>query len=94
MRDLMRHYAGHFGLGIGAQDQPAVNVEESAWQSEGIHHIGIDHLYGEGHLGVGVAHQVLPHTIDILTHHWIINQLGRALNLLRQGLAERDFPFD
>ncbi len=57
--DLMRHDAGQLGFVVRGQNEARVHVEKSARQREGIEFVGINHLDGERHLGIRVAHQVL-----------------------------------
>ena len=91
VRDLVRHDAGQFGFVLGLQDQAGVHEEEAARQRERVHFFGVEHLDGEGHLGVGVAHQVLADAVDVLGDDRIVDDLGLALDFLRQLLAEGDF---
>ena len=88
--DFVRHHAGQFGFGLGLQDQAGVHEEEAARQREGVHFLGIQHLDGEGNLGVGVADQVLPDAVDVLGDDRVVDDLGLALHFLRQLLAESD----
>ena len=69
VRDLMRHDAGQFRFGLGLEDQAGVYEEKAAGQGERVHFLGVEHLDGEGHLGVGVAHQVLADAVDVLGDH-------------------------
>ena len=86
--NLVRHHSGELGLFLRAQDQAAVHIEEAAGQREGIHLVGINHLNGEGHLRIGIAHQVLPHAVDVFGDDWVIDHLRGALHFLRQPLPE------
>ena len=90
VRDFVRHYAGQLRFLIRVQDQPAIDVEKSAGQRERVHHVGIDHLDGEGNLGVGIAHQVLPHAVHVLVDHRIVDELRALFHFLRQLFAQRD----
>ena len=83
VRDFMRHHARQLSFVIGGQNQPRVDVEKSARQREGVDLVGVDDLDGEGHLGIGVAHQVLADAVHILRDHRIGNQFRGVLNLLR-----------
>ena len=93
MRDFMRHHAGQFGLRIRLQDQPGVDEEKSARQRECVDVFRVDHLDGERHLGVGVAHQVLPDAVHVLGDNRVVDDLGLPLHLLRQPFAERNLFF-
>src|SRR4029077_18760079 len=77
-----------------AQNQAAIDVEESAGQREGVDFVGVDDFDSERHARVGVAHQVLSHAVHIFGDYGIINHLGRALDFLGKSLAERDFTFE
>ena len=90
VRDLVRHDAGQFGFGFGLQHQAGVHEEESAGQREGVHLFGIQHLDGEGNLGVGIPDEVLADAIDVLGDDRVVDDLGLALHFLRQLLAESD----
>src|SRR5215472_2068202 len=94
VRDLVGHHARKLGLFLRAQNQTAVHIKKAAGQSKGVDDVRVDHLDGEGNLGVRVAHQVLAYTVHILGDDRIINQLGRLLNLLGEGFAKRHFLFE
>ena len=94
VRDLMRHHAGQLGFGVRFQDQARVDEEEAARKREGVDILGVDHLDRERNLGVGIAHQVLAHAIDVLGDLGIVDDLGLPLDLLRQAFAERDLLLD
>ena len=93
VRDFMRHDAGQFGFGFGLQHQPGVHEEEAAGQGERVDFFGIQHLDGEGNLGVGVPHQILADAVDVFGNDRIVDDLGLALHFLRQLFAECDFLF-
>jgi hypothetical protein len=92
--DLVRHYAGQFRFGIRFQNQPGVDEEESTRQGECIDILAVDHLNGERHLRIGIAHQILPNPVDILGDNRIVDDLGLPLHFLGELFAERDFFFD
>ncbi len=94
MRDFVGHDAGEFGLFLGAEDQAAVDVEEAAGEGEGVDLVGVDHLDGEGHAGVGVADEVLADTVDVFGDDGVINELGGLLDFLGELLAEANFAFE
>src|SRR5690349_5846367 len=90
----MRHYAGHFGFLVSGEDQPRIDIEESARQSHGVHHIRIDDPDCEGHLRVRVAHQVLADPVDIFVDHGVAYQLDLRLNLLSIDAAASHLALD
>ncbi len=91
VRNFVGHHAGEFGFFLRAEDQAAVDIEKSTRQCEGVDFVGIDHFDGEGHARIGIAHQVLPHAVHVFGDHRVIDQLGGALDFLRESLAEGDF---
>ena len=94
VRNLVRHHPGKFRFLVCRHNQSRVDIEEAAWEREGIQFVRVNHLNGERHLGIGVAHQILPNAIDILRHHRILNQLDAGLHLLGILLAHADFALN
>src|SRR5882724_4034168 len=90
---FVRHDTRQFRLLLRAKNQSAIYIEESAWQSERIDHVGIDYLDREWHSRIRIAHEVLSDAAYILGYDWVVDELRRALNLLCQLLTERDFFF-
>ena len=88
--DFMGHDAGEFRLAFRAQEEAGVDEEKTARQRERVHFTAVDQLDREGHLGVGVPHQILPHAIDVFGDHRVIDDLRVAFHVLRQRLAESD----
>ena len=87
----MGHHAGQFGFFLGAENQAAVYIKETAGKSESVDLVRVNHLDGEGNLGVGVAHEVLPDAVYVFGDDRIINQLGGTLDFLGKALAQSDF---
>ena len=93
VRNFVRHHSRKFRFFLRPQNQPAVHVEKSARQRKRVHFIGIDHLDREWHLRIRIAHQVLPHAVDVLRHHRVIDHLGTAFHFLRQRFSQRNLVF-
>ena len=80
---LMGHHAGQFGFFVGIQNQPGVDVEEAARQSQGVDLVGVDDLDGERHLAVGVLHDVLADAVHVFRNHrvgdeWVLFSISSA----------------
>jgi len=86
--NLMRHHPGQFRLGLRLEDQAGVDKEESARQGEGIDLFGIQDLDGERHFGIGVPHQILADSADILRDDGVVYDLCLPLYLLRHLFAK------
>ena len=89
--NLVRHHACKLSLFVGRQNQSAVHVEETARQSEGVDLVRVDDLDSERHLGVGVAHQVLPDSIHVLIDDRVLNHAGGLFDHHGVLLAHLDF---
>ena len=94
VRNLVRHHPGKFRFLVCRHNQSRVDIEEAAWEREGIQLVRVNHLNSEGHLGIGVAYQVLPNTIDVLRDDRILNQLDAGLHLLGILLAHADLALN
>src|ERR1700756_4536908 len=93
----VRYFMGHdppqLRLLLGAKNQPAIHIKESSRQREGIDLVGIDHLDREWYSRVRIAHEILSDAIYIFRDDRVVDELGRALDLLRQLLTECNFLF-
>ena len=92
--DFVRHRPGEFVLFTGEFDEPGVYEDKPTRQRESIRNVVLDHLKREGHLGVGIPHQVLSEAVDEFTDHHVVIQLRLARHFLGQLLAEGDLLFD
>src|SRR5260370_28644667 len=96
-RGHVRYFVGHdtrqLRLFLSAKNQPAIYVKESARQRERIDLVGIDHLDRERHPRIRIAHEILSDAVYVLSDDRIVDNLRRALDLLRQLLTERNFLF-
>ena len=89
--DFVSHHAGQLSFVIGFQKQAGIDEEEPARQGKCVHFFRIQHLDGEGDLGVGVPHQILAHAVDVLRDDRVVDDLALALHFLGQLFAEGDF---
>ena len=91
--DLMRHDSGQFGLFVSSQNQPRIDVKESAGKRKCVDVVRIDDLDCEGHLRIGIAHQVLAQAVDVLGNYRIVDHLGLSFHLLGNLLAHGNLLF-
>ncbi len=94
MGNLMRHDASQFRFRFSFQDQSGIHEEEAAGQRKSVDFLGIQHLDSEGHLGVGIPHQVLADAVDVFRNNRVVDYLGVALHRLGQLLAHGDFGIE
>ena len=91
MGNFVGHDASEFGFRIGLEHEARINEEESAGEGEGVDFFRVQHLDGKGHFGIRVPDEVLPNAVDVLGDDGVVDNLGLALDFLRQLFAECDF---
>src|SRR6266576_231681 len=94
MSDLVRHDRGKLCFVLSGQKQATVHVQESARKSEGVDFLRVDDLDDERHFSIGVADDVLHHTIDVLRYERIVQGLSFTLDLIRIFMTEFDLSLD
>ena len=94
VRDFMRHHARELRFFIRGKDQARVHVEEPAGKRKGVDLVGIHDFDGEGHLGIGIPHQVLADPVHVLGDHRILHHLHARLDLLGVSLTHADLALD
>ncbi len=90
VRNLVCHHSRQFRFVVSRQNQPGIHKEEAARKSKRVHLVRVDDLNGEGDLRVGIAHDVLSHSVHVFRDHRIGDYLRRLLDLLGILLAHRD----
>ena len=86
----MGHDAGQLGFLVGIENEPGIHIEETTRQGHGIDFVGIDDLDGEGHLAIGVLHDVLSDAVDVFGDHRIGDEVGALFDLGGVHLAHLD----
>src|SRR5215467_4894648 len=67
MGDLVGHQGDELCFSVSGGDEGAVNVEESTRKSVGAGNVtGIEDFDGERHIGVGVEHDSLSQSVDVI----------------------------
>src|SRR6266576_159619 len=94
MSDLVRHDRGKLCFVLSGQKQATVHVQESARKSEGVDFLRVDDLDDERHFSIGVADDVLHHTIDVLRYERIVQGLSFTLDLIRIFMTEFDLSLE
>ena len=94
MGDFVGHHARQLGLAAGQLDQARIDIEIPTWQGKRVDFVAVNDLDRKRHASVGVANQILSHSVDVLGDDRVVNDLRVAFNLGRQLFAERDFLFD
>ena len=87
--DLVGHDGGEFSFAFRCSDQCAVDVEKSARKSVGAGNVaGVDDLYGEWNISIGVNDDSLGEAIDVLVDDGIMDDLGAVIEGRGHSFAE------
>src|SRR2546422_1002367 len=94
MSDLMRHGSGHLRCGVGQQNEPRVDEEETTRQRQCVRLLAVDHLDRQGNFGIGVPRQILTNPVYELCDQRIVDHLRLERNLLGELLPEGDLSLE
>ena len=86
--DFVGYGGGEFVLFVSDFDEGGVDEDVAAGEGEGVGRIALDDLKGEGHLGVGIADEVLADAADVFGNKRILDEFCLALDFLGELTTE------